>query len=514
MSLCINPRCSRPENSGTLLFCQNCGSELLLEGRYQVVKFLGGGGFGKTYELRSDAAVKVLKVLTNNQPKAVELFQQEAMVLGHLRHPGIPSVEADGYFVFFPKDSPEPVHCLVMEKVEGLNLNEWLTQRDNRPIAEGLAVKWLRQILEILQQVHQQNYFHRDIKPPNIMLRPDGQLALIDFGTAREVTGTYMQKLSGQGVTGIVSTGYTPPEQMNGKAVPQSDFYALARTFVYLLTGKQPNEFLDDPRTGILLWRDSAPQISSHFADLIDSLMAPFPGNRPQDTRVILQALPSSNTSSGVMTSPPLEVIPPTVYQNAPQGQGLAPTFVQPSSQASQPVQDLSPSQEPVAPVVATPTYGGFGRRLVAYTLDNVILCIGSSLIATILEASLPTYQAEGGVGVFFGMTFGAVGVLISFAGSKSLAGKVLVIFGILLRWLYFSGFEASPLKGTLGKIIMGLVVTDSAGNSLSLVQASLRFWSKSLSTLTILIGFFMVAFTEKRQALHDIVVNTLVVRK
>jgi len=485
----------------------------LLEGRYQVIKFLGGGGFGKTYELRSDEAVKVLKVLTNSQPKAVELFQQEAMVLGHLQHPGIPKVEADGYFVFFPKDSPEPVHCLVMEKIEGLNLNEWLTQRNNRPIDEGLAIKWLKQVLEILQQVHQQNYFHRDIKPPNIMLRPDGQLALIDFGTAREVTGTYMQKLSGQGVTGIVSTGYTPPEQMNGKAVPQSDFYALARTFVYLLTGKQPNEFLDDPRTGVLLWRDSVTQISSRFADLIDSLMAPFPGNRPQNTQVILQMLQNLGSGFGVTTQPSSQV-PPTIYQNVPHDQRPVPTIVQPHSQAGQSAQDLYSPREQAVPVVATPTYGGFGRRLTAYAIDNTILCIGSFLFATILETQFKTYEAEGGVGFLFGMTFGVVGVFLAFLGTKVVAAKVFAILGILLRWLYFSGFEASSLKGTLGKMIMGLVVIDTTGNPLSFIQTSARFWSKSLSTITILIGFFMAAFTAKRQALHDMVVNTLVVRR
>ena len=88
------------------------------------------------------------------------------------------------------------------------------------------------------------------------MCKPNGQLVLIDFGTAREVSATYFAKV-GQGgnVTGIVSPGYTPPEQTNGKAVPQSDFFALGRTFVYLLTGKPPTAFPENPRTGRLMWR-------------------------------------------------------------------------------------------------------------------------------------------------------------------------------------------------------------------------------------------------------------------
>lgn len=73
------------------------------------------------------------------------------------------------------------------------------------------------------------------------MLTPDGRLALIDFGTARDVTATYISNISqGRSMTAVVSSGYTAPEQTNGKAVEQSDFFALARTFVQLLTGKHP----------------------------------------------------------------------------------------------------------------------------------------------------------------------------------------------------------------------------------------------------------------------------------
>jgi serine/threonine protein kinase len=278
MSYCINPNCPQPQNSGQPLFCQACGSELLLEGCYRVLRPLGGGGFGKTYEVDDAGTKKVLKVLFNTVPKAVELFQQEAEVLKRLNHPGIPKVESDGYFIYFPRDAKEPLHCLVMEKIEGMNLEEYITQRNNQAISDRAAIRWLKQITEILHQVHQKNYFHRDIKPPNIMIRPNGQLVLIDFGTAREVTQTLMQKVAGQQVTGIISAGYTPPEQMNGKAVPQSDFFALGRTFVYLLTGKYPQNFAEDSRTGALIWRDNAAGISQKLLDLVDYLMSPFPG--------------------------------------------------------------------------------------------------------------------------------------------------------------------------------------------------------------------------------------------
>ncbi|MDY6939887.1 MAG: serine/threonine-protein kinase [Cyanobacteriota bacterium] len=294
MSYCLNPKCPDPSNQPNPKdrACPHCGSDLLLSGRYRAVKMLGSGGFGKTFEVEENNALKVLKVLYKNHPKAVSLFQQEAKVLSRLNHLGIPKVEENGYFVFWPKDSKEPVHCLVMEKIDGLNLMEWLRMRRNEPIDREQAVEWLKQLVEILEQVHQQHYFHRDIKPHNIMRRPQGQLVLIDFGTAREVTGTYLNKVGGgQNVTEIISAGYTPPEQINGKAVPQSDFYALGRTFVYLLTGKRPTEFPEHPRTGKLIWRDSAPQIPDGLADVIDYMMAPFPGNRPQHAQMILKSL-------------------------------------------------------------------------------------------------------------------------------------------------------------------------------------------------------------------------------
>ena len=193
MSLCINPHCSKPDNSNNVLFCQACGSELLLEGCYRTIKLLGQGGFGRTYEVIDvhSNSQRVLKVLIRNEPKAVELFQREAEVLKVLNHPGIPKVEEGDYFIYFPRASQEPLHCLVMEKIEGMDLYEYMKQREYRPIKEKLAVQWLKKIVEILQLVHDKNFFHRDIKPPNIMLRANGQLVLIDFGAVREATKTY-----------------------------------------------------------------------------------------------------------------------------------------------------------------------------------------------------------------------------------------------------------------------------------------------------------------------------------
>lgn len=293
MSLCINPQCQKPNNSSTLLFCQNCGSELLLDGRYRAIRQMGGGGFGKTYEvLDRHSQSQVLKVLIRNYPKYVELFQQEAHILSTLNHYGIPKVEEDGYFTYYPRDEEEPLHCLVMEKIEGLNLQEYIQQRDNRPISQKRVLQWLAELAAILEQVHNHNFFHRDIKPANIMLRVDGRLVLIDFGTVRQVTDTYLQKQAAGLITGVFSTGYTPLEQIKGQAVQQSDFYALGGTMIFLLTAQNPSDFYD-PDTDKIYWRQAVQNILPRFATLIDHLMATLPSQRPQTARDILTEIAS-----------------------------------------------------------------------------------------------------------------------------------------------------------------------------------------------------------------------------
>jgi len=266
---------------------------LVLQNRYRVDRLLGKGGMGETWKVDDRGTPKVLKVLMDNYKKCIELFQREAEVLKQLDHPGIPKVEPDGYFTFQPENSTEPLHCLVMEFIEGQNLQEWLEQRNNQPISQEQAINWLKQLVEILAQVHDRQCFHRDIKPSNIMRRSDGQLVLIDFGTVRKVTKTYIEKHQQGDVTKVYSYGYTAPEQFRGQAVPQSDFFALGRTFVYLLTGKEPIECKEHLETFELQqdWRDSAPLVSKPLADLIDELMALSPENRPENVQAILQHL-------------------------------------------------------------------------------------------------------------------------------------------------------------------------------------------------------------------------------
>lgn len=382
MSLCINPSCFKPENSDNVLFCQACESELLLAGRYRVTRLLSSkGGFGKTYEATHNGTAKVLKVLINNQPKVVDLFQQEARVLKQLNHPGIP--KGDEYFTCLLKDRQTPLHCLVMEKIEGLDLEEYQQQRDNRPIDQKLALEWLVQLTEILHEVHSQQFFHRDIKPSNIILKTDGQLVLIDFGTVREVTSTYMAKQAAGGVTGIASAGYTPPEQLNHQAVPQSDFFALGRTFVYLLTGKAPTDpAIYDPLDDELNWRTHAPDISPQLADFIDRLMKRSANQRPANTQEILKCLAQIDyeIDPSLPPSPPQPIAQPLSLRQALSQ--VMPTTVQ---------------QSPVK-VVDTAATGTLTRRkLLRWAGLGGVGLVGTGILHQVLQSnSTPSFSQRG----------------------------------------------------------------------------------------------------------------------
>ncbi len=303
MSLCINPVCPKPNhpNNHQNRFCQSCGSHLELLGRYRVTCLLSDKtGFSKVYEAYEQDTPKILKILKEDlsgDAKAVELFQQEVTVLGQFKHPGIP--KEDSYFQYQTRNGLV-LHCIAMEKIDGYNLEQWL-QQQNSPISQEQAIDWLRQLIEILDVVHSKQYLHRDIKPSNIMIRSPleqgwGNLVLIDFGTASEINKTYQDQLSnGDKMTALMSSGYSAPEQMNGQAVPQSDFFALGRTFVFLLTGHHPLEMYD-VQQNLLHWQNHATHVSPLLLNLIDWLTASDIEQRPASTEEILHCLEEIET--------------------------------------------------------------------------------------------------------------------------------------------------------------------------------------------------------------------------
>lgn len=502
MSLCINPYCSDNNNHRDMRFCQTCGSELLLQGCYRVKSQLGGGGFGRTYELKdSTGKSKVLKVLVEDHPKAIELFQREAEVLKVLNHPGIPRVEENSYFVYYPRNSQKHLHCLVMEKIEGLNLYDYIQQQGNKPIEPELAINWLRELTIILQEVHKHNFFHRDIKPSNIMLRTDGRLVLIDFGTVRQVTKTYVTKQAVGDITGVVSSGYTPLEQINGQAVQQSDFFALGRTFVYLLTGKPPSQ-LYNPLTNILEWRDLVPAISPNFANLLDEMMAHTISQRPVNTQIILQKLGEIDT--------------------------VLPSFIN-IKKVKDNVVHKDNVVNKVPQTTANIRYANIWLRFFADSIDFIFLLLCLIIFGIILGLYVWFVKHYfGSIGILnlkfppsLSLIFGPIFVLNFIRQSLDITSikidlmdVINLIIGIIINSLYFTLFESSVRQATPGMYLLDIRVTDLNQEKISFVRANIRYWSKSISMLLFTVGFLIAAFTRKRQGLHDMIAKTIVIKK
>jgi CHASE2 domain-containing sensor protein/predicted Ser/Thr protein kinase len=273
---------------------------------YRINQEIGSGGFAITYLVTDtrNGKPKVLKILDPERAKdekSLEWFKKEAKALQKLNHPGIPSVqEGDGYFAVVQKgdesftlalaDDQPLFHCFVMEWINGKNLDKYVDQK--KKIDQDQSIDWLKQLVEILDVVHQNELIHRDIKPSNVLFRyEDEALVLIDFGIAREMSQTFHDRQErGIDHTRVGTPGYQAPEVWRGEVCKQSDFFSLGRTFVFLTTGKPIGEFAKDEQ-GNLNWHNDAPQLSRAFKKLLDWLMQQEPNQRPPDTQALLDDL-------------------------------------------------------------------------------------------------------------------------------------------------------------------------------------------------------------------------------
>ncbi len=299
VNYCINPQCQHRQNPETEQVCQSCGTPLFIGDRYRLISPLRPLTQPTSTELfevedwgdnaQTHNPLKVLKVLKPTDNRAlIRLFEQEARVLTALKHPQIPTVDPYSPFLVTLK-SGTILRCLVQEKIEGINLEQWVTKQS--PISNHQALEILRQLAELLKFVHSKGFFHRDIKPSNIMRRPNGELVLIDFGTAREVSASLVEKREQQTVTRVISEGYTAPEQIQGKALPKSDLFALGRTMIYLVTGSSPLEF-EDPETEELVgWQAVCPDLNPALAGVINQLIHPISSQRTRNPEILLNQL-------------------------------------------------------------------------------------------------------------------------------------------------------------------------------------------------------------------------------
>ena len=318
MALCVNPDCKNTDNPTGGETCQSCGAELLLNGRYEIVRSLGQGGFGATFLARNTPLPGkpycVIKQLRPNSTApnvlrmARDLFKREAATLGKIgSHPQIPTLM--DYF----EDATE--FYLVQEFIKGLTLHQEVKRQG--PFSEAGVKQLLSELMPMMEYLHNHQVIHRDIKPANIIRRAqDRKLVMIDFGAVKDKVNPISATASEQTALtsyAIGTPGYAPPEQMAMRPVYGSDIYAVGVTCIYLLTGKSPKDMNYNPATGEIMWQNYV-HVSDHFAEVLRKMLEVSVKHRYQSAREVLQAMKlepyMDSLNQGMMSKPirnPLE---------------------------------------------------------------------------------------------------------------------------------------------------------------------------------------------------------------
>jgi tetratricopeptide (TPR) repeat protein len=262
--------------------------------RYEVLKFLGQGGFGDTYlvgdrfkPINSQCVVKQLKPKRNDPltlEAAKKLFEREVQVLYQLgRHDRIPQL-----LDHFEENQQ---FYLVQEFVDGEDFTtEILT---NGHLDEEKIVDLLQDVLETLQFVHANQVIHRDIKPSNLIRRQqDGKFVLIDFGAVKQISSQQIESSGVANLTIAIGTpGYMPLEQQGGKPRFSSDIYALGMTAIHGLTGMAPNLLQEDYRTGDIIWQPHAPAVSGRLGSVLTKMVKSYYKERYETVEDVLADL-------------------------------------------------------------------------------------------------------------------------------------------------------------------------------------------------------------------------------
>jgi hypothetical protein len=287
--------------------CPACGSSPRVADRYELVRPLGHGASGVMWLARDPSghlvAIKELRV--TGDPKAVELITREARVLSELFHPRIPAYVED----FAIGSGRHRCHCVVQQYIEGRTLAEVLRTEGRQRLEDATAL--VEQLCEPLSYLHGLSppIVHRDLKPENIIVRPDGTLAIVDFGSVRDAwKGTF----GGSTVAGTFA--YMAPEQFQGDASPASDVYALGVLLVELLSRKDPSTLRD--RMQRFHWRAHV-HVPAAWEELIASMLSEDPAERPRDALALKVAMAEAKEVPWAATAAlrPRENAPPAAFQ-------------------------------------------------------------------------------------------------------------------------------------------------------------------------------------------------------
>ena len=254
----------------------------LVDGKYKILSEIGHGGMSVVYMAINEKANKTwaIKEVRKDGVLDFEAVRQglivETDMLKKLKHPNLPSIvdviDSDDTFL------------IVMDYIEGNALSVSLQEYGAQPQED--VIEWARQLCDVLGYLHSRDpaIIYRDMKPANIMLKPDGNLTLIDFGTARE----YKDKILGD-TTCLGTIGYAAPEQFGGmgQTDPRTDIYCLGATLYHLVTGLNPSE----PPYEMRPIREVNPALSGGLEQIIMKCTQNNPDDRYQSCAELMYAL-------------------------------------------------------------------------------------------------------------------------------------------------------------------------------------------------------------------------------
>ena len=254
----------------------------VIDGKYKILNKIGQGGMSVVYLAMNERANKpwAIKEIRKDGVSNYEVVKQnliaETDILKRLNHPNLPSI--------IDVIDCEDTFLIVMDYIEGKPLSEALKREGAQP--QEKVIEWAKQICDVLGYLHSRKppIIYRDMKPSNVMLRPDGNIMIIDFGTAREYKSASIAD-----TTCLGTQGYAAPEQFggHGQTDGRTDIYCLGATLYHLLTGHNPCL----PPYEMYPIRQWNPNLSSGLEEIIIKCTQKNPDDRYQSCAELMYAL-------------------------------------------------------------------------------------------------------------------------------------------------------------------------------------------------------------------------------